>query len=292
MFDKDLGISETFDIVSPYGYCGFLLNELAATTPGFLNLAIDELTRIWRERNICSAFLRLHPLLNQNIPQNQNNYFQATGVTIYVDLKLDTEEIWSQTRSSHRNKINRCKRAGFTARIVPFQQYIKEFNDIYEETMNRVNASKIYYFGKNYFEKLADLLGNKLHLCIVEKDEKIACVGLFSECCKIVQYHLGGTKSDFLKQAPSKLMHDYVRFWAKNRGNNFYHLGGGVGGNEDSLYHFKAGFSKQKHIFNTLQLIIDQEKYSYLVNLQAKNLNTTNQALLSSNFFPAYRASI
>jgi hypothetical protein len=49
---------------------------------------------------------------------------------------------------------------------------------------------------------------------------------------------------------------------------------GGVGGGKDSLYHFKAGFSKQTHTFLTLRLIIDEEKYSHLLELRAKSLNT------------------
>lgn len=289
LFDGDLIVGETFDVVSPYGYPGFLLNKAAASTPEFLSLAIDELMRTWRERQICSAFLRLHPLLNQNIAQLNNDCCQITGETISVDLKLEVEEIWHQTRPEHRNKINRCKQAGFIAKIVPIRQYIHEFNDIYEETMNRVNAAKSYYFGKTYFTNFADLLEDKLHLCMVELNDEIACTGLFTECCGIVQYHLGGTKTSFLKQAPSKLMFDYVRFWAKERGNKFFHLGGGVESAKDSLYNFKAGFSKQKYLFSTLRLIIDREKYNDLVKLRAKSLNIEPEKLFNFNYFPAYR---
>jgi hypothetical protein len=84
-------------------------------------------------------------------------------------------------------------------------------------------------------------------------------------------------------------MFDYIRFWAKERGNEVLHLGGGVGGGKDSLYHFKAGFSKQTHTFLTLRLIIDEEKYRHLLELRAKSLNREVEELLSTNFFPAYR---
>lgn len=290
LFDEDLLTPEIFDVVSPYGYPGFLLNEAAANTPEFLSLALDELIQRLRERQVCSAFLRLHPLLNQNIPQDTNYDFQITGATIAVNLNLDAEAIWHQTRRSHRTKINRCKRAGFTAEFVPFKQYLHEFNDIYEQTMNRVSAAQSYYFGETYLTKLADLLEGKIHLCVVKLNDEITCAGIFTECYGIVQYHLGGTKTSFLKQAPSKLMFDYVRFWAKERGNNFFHLGGGVGGTQDSLYHFKAGFSKQKYLFSTLRLIINREQYHDLVELKAKSLNTKPEVLLESNYFPVYRS--
>ncbi|MEG4804218.1 peptidoglycan bridge formation glycyltransferase FemA/FemB family protein [Microcoleus sp. ARI1-B5] len=291
LFDEQLA-EEVFDVVSPYGYPGFLLNEAAVSNPNFLIRAIEHLTQAWRDRNICSAFLRLHPILNPDVNAlTKNDLFTLNGETVSVDLTLDKSEIWRQTRSEHRNKINRCVREGFSAKMVPIHEYINDFNAIYEETMARVGAAQLYYFGTNYFQKFIDVLGDKLHLCMVELKGEITCGGLFTECCGIVQYHLGGTKSSFLKQAPTKLMFDYVRFWAKERGNQVLHLGGGLGGSQDSLYHFKAGFSKERHTFFTLRLITNEEKYLHLVNLRAKYLNIEVEHLLNTNFFPAYRSN-
>lgn len=283
---------EIFDVVSPYGYPGILLSEAAASTPEFLNCAIDEVTHALRAKHVCSAFFRLHPILNQEFNKIcKSDICQVDGETVSIDLRLSEAKIWHQTRPEHRNKINKCKRNGLTARIVPYYKYINRFIEIYEETMDRVGASKYYYFDYDYFSDLADALGEKLHLCIVEVEGQAICVGLFTECCGIVQYHLGGTRSEFLKQAPSKLMFDYVRFWAKGCGNEVFHLGGGVGGGKDSLYHFKAGFSKQRHTFLTLRQIIDKDKYLHLVDLRAKCLNTEAEKLLKTDFFPAYRSA-
>jgi lipid II:glycine glycyltransferase (peptidoglycan interpeptide bridge formation enzyme) len=156
--------------------------------------------------------------------------------------------------------------------------------------MERVGASSSYYFNRNYFLQLAEVLQEKLHLCIVESDQQVACAGLFTECCGIVQYHLGGTRHQFLKQSPSTLMFDHVRYWAKARGNQVFHLGGGVGGAKDSLHHFKAGFSQQRYQFSLLSLLLDEEKYQYLVALKAKQSETQPEQLLKSSFFPAYRS--
>jgi lipid II:glycine glycyltransferase (peptidoglycan interpeptide bridge formation enzyme) len=158
--------------------------------------------------------------------------------------------------------------------------------------MNRVGASQLYYFSEEYFVRLSEALGQRCSLCLVELDGQIACAGLFAEHCGIIQYHLGGTKSEFLKQAPSKLMFDRARFWAKERGNEIFHLGGGVGSAKDSLYHFKAGFSQQRETFVTLSLIADAEKYNYLIGLRAKLLNIEPERLFEADFFPAYRASL
>lgn len=291
IFDGELAPGKALDVVSPNGYSGILLNE-AASTPEFIDYAISQLIQVFQAKQVCSVFIRLHPLLNQEFSKNCHpDICQLVGETVSIDLSLSEAEIWQQTRPEHRNKINRCKRYGFTARMVPFKQYIHEFNHIYEETMGRVGATSLYYFDEDYFLQLSNALGDKLHLCIIELNQQIACAGLFTECCNIVQYHLGGTKTEFLKQAPSKLMFDYVRFWAKERGNEVFHLGGGVGSTKDSLYHFKAGFSKQRHTFMTLCIITNEREYFHLVNLRAKALNTEVDQLLKTNFFPAYRCS-
>ena len=129
---------EVFYVISPYGYPGFLLNEPAASTPDFLTFAIEHLTQAWRDKNICSAFLRLHPILNPELNNLRNNdLFTVNGETVSLDLNWEKKEIWHQTRADHRNKINKRGREGFSAIMVPAQEYINDFNAIYEETMER-----------------------------------------------------------------------------------------------------------------------------------------------------------
>jgi hypothetical protein len=280
-----------FDVVSPYGYPGMLLSEAGANTPGFPEQVLGEFKRVLREKNVCAAFFRMHPILSDKFNEIfAPSTFTANGETVSVDLTLSESQIWAHTRKGHQSTINKCKRLGFTGRIVNYRQYINEFIAIYEETMNRVKAKQSYYFDRAYFEDLSKL-EDKIHLCLIELDNEIASACLFFECCGIVQAHLGGTKNQFLNQSPFNLMLDYVRYWAKERGNEFLHLGGGVGGStEDSLYTFKSGFSRQRHNFMTLRLVTDEKKYSYLVELRAKHINIQPEQLLNSDFFPAYRS--
>ncbi|MDZ7959730.1 MAG: GNAT family N-acetyltransferase [Aulosira sp. DedQUE10] len=284
-------ITDIYDVISPYGYGGILLSEAGSSTPGFADFAMNELKRVLRTQNICSAFLRLHPILNHHFKEIFHpGTFTDNGKTISVDLTLSESQIWAHTRKGHQSTINKCKRLGFTAKIVAFEDYLDDLLAIYEETMNRVSANKSYYFDYDYYTLLSKL-GHNINLGIVELEGEIACASLFFECGGIVQAHLGGTKNKFLHQSPFNLLLHYVRLWAKERGNEFLHLGGGVGGSkEDSLYTFKSGFSRQKHNFMTLRLITDEEKYQYLVDLRAKALKIQAEELLNSYFFPAYRS--
>jgi len=281
--------TQVFDVVSPYGYPGILLSEAATHAPGFAELAMQQLQQVLKAQGICSVFGRMHPILSHNFTTFfPSDTFTHNGETVSVDLTLSEAEIWAHTRKGHQSTINKCKRLGFTARMVPCAEYMNILKAIYIETMNRVSAKQLYYFDDKYFNNLL-ALGDKLHLCIVEKDTEIAAACLFFECCSIVQAHLGGTQDQFIEQSPFNLLLDYVRYWAKARGNKFLHLGGGVGGSVDSLFKFKSGFSRQKHEFLTLRLMTDVEKYHNLVKLRAQALNIQPEELLEKEFFPAYR---
>jgi hypothetical protein len=286
---EDAAAGEVADVVSPYGYSGILLSPAVLQAPGFPAFALDELTRILKAKGVCSGFFRLHPILNETFAEIfEPGTFVPHGETVSVDLTLSKSQLWAHTRKGHQSAINKCKRLGFTARMAPIAQSLDEFIAVYQETMDRVGAPRSYYFSRDYFTQLLTL-GDRLHLCLVEWDGRVAAASLFFECCGIVQAHLGGSRTEFLSQSPFSLLLDYVRLWAKERGNEFLHLGGGVGGYKDSLYAFKSGFSRRRHSFLTLRLIMDEAKYRYLVGLRARALNAEAEDLLKSDFFPAYR---
>ncbi|MEG4320533.1 MULTISPECIES: hypothetical protein [unclassified Microcoleus] len=167
IFDQSLATQDVFDVVSPYGYPGILLSEKAASTKDFLELAMNQLISVLRAKGVCSAFFRLHPILNSGFKEILSpDICKLNGETVSVNLKLSEAEIWSQTRSEHRTSINKLKRSEMTAKIVPFQDYISEFISIYHETMDRVEAGRSYYFDDEYFSHFSKL-GEKVHLCIV-----------------------------------------------------------------------------------------------------------------------------
>jgi hypothetical protein len=280
-----------WDIVSPYGYPGFLVNAVAVNSSEFIKQAISQLQQVWKDRGVCSAFLRLHPFINAGIENRVGNLaLQVNGETVSIHLAPSLEELWSQTRENHRRGIRRLKQAGFTAEIVPVETNLDSFISIYRETMDRVQAKSLYYFSQDYFTQFVKTLAPRVILCVAKFNQAIVSAGLFMECNGIVQYHLGGTRNAFLKEAPIKLIFDHVRTWSKERGNQILHLGGGLGSDRDSLYHFKLGFANQSHEFCTLRMIVNETEYAAWVALKANQSHQTQETLLNTNFFPAYRA--
>ena len=80
----------------------------------------------------------------------------------------------------------------------------------------------------------------------------------------IVQNHLSGTATEFLKYSGQKIIINEVRNWAVSKKFSRFHLGGGVGSKKDSLYDFKRGFSKLSLPFRVVRIILDQSLYNNL----------------------------
>jgi Acetyltransferase (GNAT) domain len=285
------GNPDFFDVLSPYGYPGFLL--ASAADSDFAAAALQSVKDVLKAQGVCAAFFRMHPILGDRFDQYfAPDTFVENGETVSVDLTLSETELWRHTRKGHQSTINKGKRLGLEVQFISFANHIDEFIDIYNETMDRVTAGQSYYFGYEYFTELLEL-NNQLHLGIVELDHQVICASLFFESNGIVQAHLGGTRTEFLKLSPFNLLLHQAGLWAKERGNEFLHLGGGIGGSkEDRLYIFKSGFSRQRHQFRTARFIIDEAKYYQLVDIRAKSLAIDPNQLIESNFFPAYRANL
>lgn len=277
------------DASTPYGYPTPLITGSAApaTLEGFLAAFRDTLGGA----GVVSAFFRLHPLFPLPLAAlSRSGELVRHGSTVVIDLSLSPEEMWSQTNAGHRNGINKLRRKGFTIRIDDWSLF-PEFLQIYQLTMQRVGASDFYLFSADYFDGLRQALGEeRLHLFAVMSPEgQIAAAGLFTRECDIVQFHLSGTAPEFMRQAPSKLMLDEVRLWAKESGHRWFHLGGGVGGASDALFEFKAGFSSLAQPFHTYRMILDEKQYSMLTQRRAVWAGSSS---IADGFFPAYRAPL
>lgn len=223
------------DVISPYGYPGFLVNSSAAEDKIFLERAWRKILSYWRELDICSAFIRAHPILNAElISRFPPEHCFGQGETVSIDLSSPRDIMWKQIRPSIRTAINRGKALGYLPRMVPFKDHLPDFFQVYRETMQRVNPENRLPY--EFFSSLADILDGSLHLCVVESEGKVICAGLKSVCGGIVQGMWGGTLSEYISESPFSLMVWFSSLWAKSEGYEFMHLGGGVGSRNDSLF--------------------------------------------------------
>jgi hypothetical protein len=275
--------SDRVDAVSPYGYPGPLLRSAST---GFESEAWTAGLDALRDAGVVSAFVRFHPVLSA-VPPVGIGTAVLHGHTVSIDLEGSEETLWQALRQNHRRDVRSAAKSGLVARHLAVEDGYGAFRDLYAATMQRREAAEFYYFSDEYFEQLPAALGGRLHLVVVESGEALAAAGLFVETGGIVQYHLGGTDQAFLHARPSKLMIHFASVWAMRRGNRLLHLGGGVGGAEDSLFLFKAGFSRQRHPYYTLRVVVDEPAYRHLSEALSPGAGRDDPA---TPFFPAYRS--
>ncbi|HTB63229.1 MAG TPA: hypothetical protein VK737_06535, partial [Opitutales bacterium] len=242
-----------------------------------------------RCRNVCCILLRFHPLIPIPLkPFQASGHLVTHGETVNVDLRRTTEELWSDTRRDFRNPINRMNRLGHRFELDPNAIHLGEFVKIYHDTMTRVRADPHYFFSQEYFRGLKGALGDRFMLAHTrDPSGEITSSGIFTKCSGIVQYHLSGNKLGGEGSDGSKLLLHGIRQWAKEQGCEHFHLGGGVGAKNDSLFLFKSGFSSGRARFHTWRLIVDDPVYQRL----CRRWEGINQMPVDAptGFFPAYR---
>lgn len=276
------------DATSVYGYGGPVVTH-EHVPPSVVRGFQDSLGEELESRRVINVFSRLHPLIAQDEFVAGLGECPASGETISIDLTTSDEEQRARSNKSCRTTLRKLREAGFVGVHDREKRYLPQFVEVYLETMRRAGAQSSYFFDEAYFNLLTRELSDVSHLFVVLKDGEVAAATLCTICDGIVQDHLGGTRDAFLKFSPDRLVVDTERVWAKEMGARVFHLGGGVGAQQDSVFRYKAGFSDRRHTFRTWRWILKQEAYDQLV-ARAAGLNAANRlCAISDAYFPAYR---
>jgi hypothetical protein len=277
-----------FDGTSPYGYPAPLFTDPAAQAASFVRDGWSAGLEALRDAGIVSLFVRMHPLLDA--PLEALRAFGTIvehGPTVSIDLRLSDAEAWAAMRSTTKHELRRAERDGQRAFRDDDWAHVEDFRRLYGATMSRVGASQFYKFPEAYFSGLREALGSMLHLWVVEIDDKIVAASLITEVAGLVQYHLSGSDSAYAKRQPTKFLLESVRRWARARENHDFHLGGGLGSAEDSLFFFKAGFSARRHTFRSWRVVVDRARYGELSKRAGAGASIDSH----EGFFPAYRCA-
>lgn len=279
------------DATSVYGYVGPVMSHANFPT-AVIQRFQAALCNTLHELRVVSVFSRLHPLIAQHEVITGLGICVPGSKTVSIDLSLPVDIQRSKYRQNHRRDINKLKRSGIFCILDAELQYLDQFIKLYYETMDRVSAVDNYFFERAYFDSLMQHLRSEMHLFVSLDGEEVICGGIFTLCNNIVQYHLGGTRNAYLRLAPMKLVFDDVRDWANKQAATVFHLGGGVGSQEDSLFQFKAGFSDQRHTFSTWRWVVLPDIYNKLCIAQAQWNEQQRLLDVTSTYFPQYRAPV
>lgn len=281
---------EIYDITSPYGYVGPIWKNVNATLIKSFLMAFN---KYCKENDIITEFIRFNPLLKNHEIVRDNIKITKRNETVYIDLNQNSNAILKNMNKKTRNLIRKAEKRGVKIKISTCKEDLKEFTKVYLDRMSQLNTTKMYFFPFKFFENTLEKLKRDASLFIAKLNNKIIAGSLVIYRYGLVHYHFSGVNREFRNLDPTNLLIYRVIIWAKLRGLKTLHLGGGHSLNkDDSLFHFKAGFSKTFSTFYTANKIHNLKNYEEICNLKNMYDNKRGLKIDKTGYFPAYRLLI
>ena len=273
-----------FDIVTPYGYGGPILeNYKEGKKEDLINEYYKNFKIYCDSKKIVSEFIRFHPILENAQDFRKIYNSQCIRKTLGTNLKIFENPVASEFSKSCRKNIRQAINKGISYKITEQPDNLETFEKIYYSTMDRNHATDYYYFPKEYFDNILKKFKNNVILVDAIYKGKTIASGLYFIYNKVIHIHLSGTLSEYLYLSPAYILRYAVTLWGKENGYELIHHGGGRSNSEeDSLYKFKKQFEKNTQFdFYIGKKIWNQEIYDKLCEIKKVNKK--------EEYFPAYR---
>lgn len=278
------------DVTSIYGYSGPTVSTNASSD--FIGDALKSLEEYWISQKVISAFTRFNPLISNHsvIGKCQDNSLinggglKHVGSTISIDLSLNSNDQVKQYQKVLRQDIRKLRERGLTVIHDDSWKTADDFIEFYCSTMTRRDASSEYFVDRAWLDLFRDALQDRCHLFYVDFEGQTIASLLAIESNGLIHAHLTGINNNFLHLSPLKILLDGIRDWSTEQGHQSFHLGGGIGGKEDSLYAFKRKFSPKSSSFIIGRWIINADAYSD-AHRRVHGFNNN----FTDGYFPSYR---
>ena len=261
---------ELFDLVTPYGYGGFLVEgELPDSFVG-------EYQTFCLDNKYLTEFTRMAPFAPVVHP-----YGEVLHVGTTVSMDTTSKEIIQRNLSSkNRNMIRKAMKNGITIHHGLNEELMSAFIPLYNATMEQNAANPYYFFAKPFYENILQNLKDNALLFYASKEDTIIAMAIILFDNGHAHYHLSCTDYQYRSFAPMNLLLYEVALWCLDNNISLLHLGGGVGGrNVDSLFDFKKSFNRyDENKYCVGKYVSDTEKYSTLI------VDTED-----TGYFPQYR---
>lgn len=265
-----------FDLITPYGYGGWVLEGSGDTTK-----LDNAYAAFCRKKNIVCEFVRFHPMLDNAYQMEQIYDVVYLGHTIAMDL-TDADTIWANIISKNRNMIRKAEKNGIEIVHGQEPENFVAFKKMYDDTMSKDQAETYYFFGDQFYESVrSDLTNNAQVFTAIYEGRPIAAAIMIYANGRL-NYHLSGSDITYRSLAPTNLLLYKAALWGSEHGMKTFHLGGGIGSHEDNLYKFKRAFYRGE----PRQFAVGKKKFMPDVY---EKLNDLRAGAPASSFFPEYR---
>lgn len=273
IFRKIPGENKYFDATAVYGYNGVLTSS--ALSSADFNTGIAQIKKALAERGCVSFFNRESNFTRYRLPESTE-----TGKVLAVDLIQDPDVYEKSLAEGHRQEIKALRKLNYTVVKSTDLKAIQDFQEVYEQTMIRRGAKINYFFSVKYLESVLKIHSSAPALRAVYHEGKMIAGAIFITQGDHIYYMFSGSILGVSRYPAMKLILDQVIRENLNNGKKLLHLGGGLGGKQDSLYKFKFGFGKVILPFYTTQWILLPEVYNRL----------SAPIPTETGFFPKYRS--
>jgi serine/alanine adding enzyme len=258
------------DVTTPYGYGG----PVAAGPEPPLERFWQEYKRWCADGGVVTTFLRFHPLYANH--RGVASYVHVERLAGTIAWRLDQADLFEGMHRHHRRIVRKAQAAGVEGSLVTAPGSLERFVRLYEQTMERKDASGFYYFPREYWRALEAGLRERIVLFEVGEDAALLCLA----ARPWLHYHLGATSEEGRKLGASNLLFLEAAQWAAAEEFTRFHLGGGIGGGADSLFEFKRRFDPAGAVEMAVgKAVHDEAAYGALTGGDSG----------TSGFFPAYR---
>ena len=280
-----LEADEFFDVVTPYGYGGFIFEGNINTES--INKFNEVYHKKLKEEKIISVFTRFHPLFQNAEYVRDISEVIDLGNTIEMDL-VSEEVLWKNVIPKNRTAIRKGIKRGVSIRHGKDLSLFDKFIEIYNGTMDHDQAEAYYYFDKEFYKSIHTDLYDNYEMFYAEHEGEIIAMSIILYDNNIMHYHLSGAKYEYRPLAPTNLLLFEAALWGNKQGFKSFHLGGGLGSGEDGLFKFKQAFNRNSGLqFSIGKQIIMPNIYEELVEIRKRKDVDFDE---NSSFFPLYRA--
>lgn len=278
-FDDKLMLNTYFDLITPYGYGGFIgeITDYAAINDAYSKYCMDN-------RYVCE-FVRFE--LFSDYYQHYSGETETRTHNVVRNLESPIDDIWMDFRQKVRKNVKRANMYGLEIIIDESGTYMENFLRIYYGTMERSDAEEQFYFKKPFFEKLMSI--DNAVMFHVRYEGKIISTELVIYGAENCYSYLGGTNSEyFYTRANDFLKYEIIK-WAKEKGLKNFVLGGGYGA-DDGIFQYKMNLAPHGiKDFYIGRKIFDNVAYQQLLGIRSNGNMDVEEKLIHTGFFPAYR---
>lgn len=261
LFNKD-----TIDAYTPYGYGGLIVSKI--NKQEFEN----ELLAFLKTKGFTTYYIQQHPLYDD---LELFKIYRKTINDVFIwDIARDNKELWSGLSKGHKYEIKKVdKRNDFViSEDVP--STFERFYDLYNKNLQRVDASDVYFFSKNFLYELSN--DSKTIYLASKINGQVEAVTLFLNNGDISEYFISAASSEGINHTRKLIWQTVSKL--KDMNFNSVNLGGGVQ-KRDFLAQFKSRFGAKESSLQVIQLVVNIENYK-------KQMCGRNYSDIK--YFPAY----